>query len=226
MTELEAFEAVFGTEPNSMTHGWAHSIWFAQWQGWRAALAAQQKSSDGIHTCSYYCTRPACIKAQRDELRDKMEAQQKAEPVAWLMHAPDGTKWVTRDYAEMVKAYEDGDCLCSALFTHPPPVAAPDAEILRSELDRAWREVDFIAKERTEHLEWRTQLANELGECELIRDALGRALNKRENDMMLLRNAVEQMMAPLGYHGEISARDDRVQAVMDALAKIDAKEGT
>ena len=48
-----------------------------------------------------------------------------------------------------------------------------------------------------------------------------RALNKRENDLMMLRNAVEQMMAPLGYHGEISARDDRVQAVMDALAQVD-----
>lgn len=28
-----------------------------------------------IHTCSYYCHRPACIKAQRDELRDKMERE-------------------------------------------------------------------------------------------------------------------------------------------------------
>lgn len=99
-------------------------------------------------------------------------------------------------------------------------------ENMRRELNRAWREVDFIAKERTEHLEWRTKLANDLGECELIRDALGRALNKRENDLMLLRNAVDAMMAHLGYHGEISARGDRVQAVMDALAKIDAKEGT
>jgi hypothetical protein len=26
-----------------------------------------------LHTCSYHCDRPACIKAQRDELRDKME---------------------------------------------------------------------------------------------------------------------------------------------------------
>ena len=42
-----------------------------------------------------------------------------------------------------------------------------------------------------------------------------------ENDLMLLRNAVEAMMAPLGYHGEISARDDRVQSVMDALAYLD-----
>lgn len=24
-----------------------------------------------IHSCSYYCERPACIKAQRNELRDK-----------------------------------------------------------------------------------------------------------------------------------------------------------
>ena len=32
-------------------------------------------------------------------------------------------------------------------------------------------------------------------------------------------------MAPLGYHGEIGAQDDRTQAVMDALAQIDAMEG-
>jgi hypothetical protein len=25
-----------------------------------------------IHTCSYYCDKPECIKAQRDELRDKL----------------------------------------------------------------------------------------------------------------------------------------------------------
>ena len=27
-----------------------------------------------IHSCSYYCTNPACIKAQRDELREKYHA--------------------------------------------------------------------------------------------------------------------------------------------------------
>ena len=25
-----------------------------------------------IHSCSYYCGRPECIKAQRDEMRDKL----------------------------------------------------------------------------------------------------------------------------------------------------------
>ena len=30
--------------------------------------------TDRIHTCSYYCHHAACIKAQRDELRDKYVA--------------------------------------------------------------------------------------------------------------------------------------------------------
>lgn len=40
----------------------------------------------------------------------------------------------------------------------------------------------------------------------------------------ILRVAVEAMIAQLGYHGSIAARDDRVQAVMDALAQIDDLE--
>lgn len=36
-----------------------------------------------IHSCSYYCDRPECIKAQRDELRSRL-AQPEQEPVAWL----------------------------------------------------------------------------------------------------------------------------------------------
>ena len=35
-----------------------------------------------IHSCSYYCQRPECIKAQRDELRDRL-AQPEQEPVLW-----------------------------------------------------------------------------------------------------------------------------------------------
>ena len=53
-------------------------------------------------------------------------------------------------------------------------------EYLRKEAERAWKEVDFISKERTEHLKWRTKLANDLDECERHRDALGIALNKAE----------------------------------------------
>ena len=34
-----------------------------------------------IHSCSYHCDRPECIKAQRDELRERL-AQPEQEPVA------------------------------------------------------------------------------------------------------------------------------------------------
>ncbi len=37
-------------------------------------------TSESIHTCSYYCERPECIKRQRDELRDA----QGAKPVGWI----------------------------------------------------------------------------------------------------------------------------------------------
>lgn len=38
-----------------------------------ADLRAQGTDADSIHSCSYYCQRPECIKAQRDELVKKME---------------------------------------------------------------------------------------------------------------------------------------------------------
>jgi hypothetical protein len=31
-----------------------------------------------IHSCSYYCTRPACVLRQRDELRDKWLSEREA----------------------------------------------------------------------------------------------------------------------------------------------------
>ena len=33
-------------------------------------------SDTDIHSCGYYCDRPACIKAQRDEMRDKLFAKE------------------------------------------------------------------------------------------------------------------------------------------------------
>jgi len=42
------------------------------WEGVKKArdMIANDIYKD-IHTCSYYCMRPNCISAQRDELRDK-----------------------------------------------------------------------------------------------------------------------------------------------------------
>jgi hypothetical protein len=53
-----------------------------------AAPSADRKGGRGMsesHSCGYYCDRPECIKAQRDELRDKVEALRKdAERYRWL----------------------------------------------------------------------------------------------------------------------------------------------
>ena len=38
-----------------------------------------------IHSCSYYCTRPACVLRQRDDLRDKLEQQAKPADAGSVM---------------------------------------------------------------------------------------------------------------------------------------------
>ena len=47
-----------------------------------------------IHSCSYHCNKPECIKAQRDELREKVAAQEReacsedAARYRWLRDNP------------------------------------------------------------------------------------------------------------------------------------------
>ena len=104
-----------------------------------------------------------------------------------------------------------------------------EREILRQEAARAWREVDFIAKERTEHLEWRTKLANDLDECERMRDALGLALNKvtaiGEMLAAVAQGAKEEFVrVPYGAsHEDVAAINDWHKMAADALAAWDNK---
>jgi len=58
-----------------------------------------------IHSCSYYCTRPACVLAQRDELRDR-----------FLQRGQRVDKWLTDDLPVVDKEQAE-------------PVALTDAEI-------------------------------------------------------------------------------------------------
>jgi hypothetical protein len=47
-----------------------------------------------IHSCGYYCDKPACIKAQRDELRDDLFLSKPTpEPVAYLCENAVGHKY-------------------------------------------------------------------------------------------------------------------------------------
>lgn len=47
------------------------------------------------------------------------------------------------------------------------------------------------------------------------------ALHVALHDLRMLRNAVDAMMAVIGYHGTIRLMDGRVQRVMDAMAASD-----
>jgi len=44
-----------------------------------------------IHSCSYYCDRPECIKAQRDELRERLESMTDREI---MQRALEALEWV------------------------------------------------------------------------------------------------------------------------------------
>jgi len=68
-----------------------------------------------IHTCSYYCDRPECVKAQRDELRQKLEKKEKKrlltfEEVQKIL-ADAGCnpyyKWVSLTHEEMREAMRE-----------------------------------------------------------------------------------------------------------------------
>lgn len=109
------------------------------------------------------------------------------------------------------------DCPAAA-----PAAPAPDAEILRSELDRAWNEVDVIARQRDEHARWRQDLADKLDEVERHRDAIGRALNKRENDLMEALNALGQIvtMADRAIGCSPSEQDDYLAKISDLARKV------
>jgi len=83
-----------------------------------------------VHTCSYYCDRPACIKAQRDELRDKFQVAQaqaeidaKAQRIAKaqaLQHAGQGE--VPFDFAQPVlEPYYAGRILSVIAESTPQP---------------------------------------------------------------------------------------------------------
>lgn len=85
------------------------------------------KQASQLHTCSYYCDRPECIKAQRDELRDKMLAAPKGEAVAsiYISHHKAGENFDV-DYWGSLPAGSH------TLYTRPAPAEpqAVDAEWL------------------------------------------------------------------------------------------------
>ena len=68
-----------------------------------------------IHSCSYHCDKPECIKAQRDELRERL-AQPEEEPVAYY-HPHKGFYWAK---PTRISAPTAVDVKPLPLYTAPP----------------------------------------------------------------------------------------------------------
>lgn len=63
-----------------------------------------------IHSCGYYCDRPVCIKAQRNELRDKLFPEPTID--GWPLHSglPQPKKeWVGLTEEEKTAIYKEAD---------------------------------------------------------------------------------------------------------------------
>ena len=50
------------------------------------------------HTCNYYCMRPECILAQRNELRDRLARQ---KPVLWVFKDNPGLTTMTEPKSDL-----------------------------------------------------------------------------------------------------------------------------
>jgi hypothetical protein len=88
---------------------------------------------DGIHSCSYFCHFPACIKAQRDELRERATVKASASQVpagwqirGWLTETYSGEEmlWPTKKEADL---HTDEDRPAIALYA--PPIIAIEPEV-------------------------------------------------------------------------------------------------
>lgn len=89
-----------------------------------------------VHTCSYYCDRQACIKAQRDDLRDRQAALQSGEPVAWLCDAGDGANVNATCSLAALADYTRFGRKITPLYTTPQPVVDVNQRLVADKYEK------------------------------------------------------------------------------------------
>jgi hypothetical protein len=104
-----------------------------------------------IHSCSYFCTRPACVLAQRDELRDKMLVQTELVD-----------KWLTDDLPQVDKEQAEPvaelDAISRALGGDAYWMDPPDggSVTLADQVARANKAGRAFAQQQAEPVAWTT----------------------------------------------------------------------
>ena len=74
--------------------------------------------TDDMHSCSYFCERPECIKRQRDELREQVE-KLNAERDAWR-------KLVMEHNAKSTQLCRSGNVECRVTDSYSGCVTCPE----------------------------------------------------------------------------------------------------
>lgn len=130
-----------------------------------------------IHTCSYYCERPGCIRAQRDELAARLEALTSApQPVSAgdeiMVSTPNGVFILTLQPSGL-----DGEA--PRFVVHVPLVEAPAVKELQAEIEAL----------RADVAEWKRVAA---AQAELHDEAEARA-NKLDKILRAYQAAVNRI---------------------------------
>jgi hypothetical protein len=130
-----------------------------------------------IHTCSYYCERPECIRAQRDELRQKLEQAEKQEPVAWFTDDHREDKSATTYSKRMAERWKEKGWPVTPLYT--APVHASD--ISQERVDETAKRKDEWVGFAHEELAWLNEALNLGGRFAVI-EAIEAKLKEKNHD--------------------------------------------
>ncbi len=96
-----------------------------------------------IHSCSYYCDRPECVKAQRDELRAELERLRAQEPVAWVVPGDDNAN--AYGFVDAM-AWQEGE------FSRPLYAAPPAQPAQRLTDEPQWRPIETAPQDGAQYL--------------------------------------------------------------------------
>lgn len=109
--------------------------------------------SNAIHSCSYFCERPECIKRQRDEFR---ESRGDVQPVVEAVMQAIARGWCHPANAGKAMDLDLAEAICSeVLAINPAP--APSAELLAL-LKRMQQWDQFNPPMTGDHAHWKREI--------------------------------------------------------------------
>lgn len=174
-------------------------------------------TANTIHTCSYYCERPGCVRAQRDELWERLEAALAQQPAA--VDGPDAQVAeieALRAEVERLKSMTDvtmgigsGD---GNLFVHGDYESIKAAQAVVLERDALRAGIEELAAVLVN--EWKRVTAAQ-GEAKARAERLAEALRESHGEVLRLRAAMFRVYATAANGGDPTMYIEQMRDEMD-----------